>query len=210
MATNRNTFFIAGIGTDVGKTVVSAIISEALSATYWKPVQAGDLHFTDSMKVRAFCSENVTVLPERFLLNTPASPHLAAKLDQVSINKTDFVLPEVEGNLVIEGAGGLMVPLNDDGLLYIDLLKTWKIPAILVSRHYLGSINHTLLSLELLKQSGIVVHAIVFVGDRNEASESIILTKFPIEKVIHIPLVAEVNQDFVRSQSDKTGDYLFI
>lgn len=197
------TYCIAGIGTDVGKTVVSAILAETLSASYWKPVQAGDLHHSDSMKVRTYCSDKVTVLSERFLLNTPASPHLAAQIDGVHIQLTDFQIPVVDGNLIIETAGGLMVPLNEEGDLYIDLLKQWKLPVIIVSRHYLGSINHTLLSLEMLKQSGLEVEAIVFVGEKNEASESVILKRFPIEKVIHIPLTETVDSHFVSSQTEQ-------
>jgi len=202
---DKHSLVIAGIGTDIGKTVVSAIFAEALKAHYWKPVQAGDLSFSDSMKVRAYCSDEVHVLPERYLLNTAVSPHLSARLDGVVIDEHDFELPEVEGNLIIEGAGGLMVPLNDTGFLYIDLIKHWKLPVVLVSRHYLGSINHTLLSLEILKQSGIAVHTIVFIGAPNEASESVVLKRFPPERVIHIPLVDEVNAAFVREQAEKVA-----
>lgn len=204
----QHTFFVAGIGTDVGKTVVSAILAEALQATYWKPVQAGDLHWSDSLKVRSFCSGKVIVLPERYRLNTPASPHLAAQIDGISIEASDFEIPSVEGNLLIEGAGGLMVPLNSEGLLYIDVLKSWKIPAILVSRHYLGSINHTLLSLELLKNEGIELHALVFTGTPNEASESIILKRFPVSRVIRIPQAETVDAAFVRSEAQRVAEIL--
>lgn len=200
---NKKTYFIAGIGTDIGKTVASAVLAEALSATYWKPVQAGDLHHTDSMKVRSWCSEKVTVLPERFRLNTPASPHLSARLDGVSIQASDFTVPQTEGNLLIEGAGGLMVPLNDNGLLYIDLVKAWNFPVILVSRHYLGSINHTLLSLELLKQSGIEVHALVFTGTPNPESEAAIRERFPVKNSIHIPQAETLDADFIRAQAKR-------
>ncbi len=188
--------------------MVSAIVAEALSATYWKPVQAGDLQWTDSMKVQSFCSEKVNVLFERFRFKTAASPHLAARLENVTILESDFDIPATNGNLIIEGAGGLMVPLNDEGLLYIDLLKSWNLPVILVSRHYLGSINHTLLSLELLKQSGIKVHAFVFTGEPNIDSESAILKRFPMEKVIHIPQAEEVNAAFVQEQAAKVCDKL--
>lgn len=198
---NTKSYFITGIGTDVGKTVVSAIIAESLCATYWKPVQAGDLHFSDTLKIKAYCSENVSFLQERYRLNTPASPHYAAKLDGVEIQLSDFELPQVDGNLLIEGAGGLLVPINEKGLLYIDLIKHFSLPVILVSRHYLGSINHTLLSLEALKNRNINVEIIVFVGDENTASESIILSHYPIRKVIRIPLAEEVNSEFVKKQA---------
>ncbi len=198
---DRKSYFITGIGTDVGKTVVSAILSEALEATYWKPVQAGDLDFSDTLKIKAYCSDKVRFLQERFRLNTPASPHLAAKLDGIEIQLSDFELPQVKGNLLIEGAGGLLVPINEKGLLYIDLIQHFNLPVILVSRHYLGSINHTLLSLEALKNRNINVEIIVFVGDENPATESVILSHYQIQKVIRIPLAEEINTEFVSKQS---------
>ncbi len=196
-------FVVAGIGTDVGKTIVSSIFAEALSAAYWKPIQAGDLDNSDSIKVGRYCSEKVTVLPERYLLNTPASPHLAAKIDGIEISLSDFEIPETNQNLIVECAGGLMVPFNEKGDLYLDLLEKWKLPVILVSRNYLGSINHTLLSLEVLKQRNIPVEILVFVGDSNEATESMILSQFPIEKVVRIPMADVVNSEFVQFQAEK-------
>lgn len=195
-----NHLFIAGIGTDVGKTVVSAIIAEALQANYWKPVQAGDLENSDSIKIKRYCSEKVTILPELFKLKTPASPHYAAELDKVNIQLADFILPEVEGNLIIEGAGGLMVPINKDGLLYLDVLQKWNLPIIVVSKHYLGSINHTLMTLEILKHHHLAVDLLVFVGDENKATEEIILKKHPT-KSIRIPLAKKLNTAFVIKQS---------
>jgi dethiobiotin synthetase len=199
----KKTHVIAGIGTDVGKTVVSAILSEAWSAAYWKPVQAGDLDNSDSIKVRNYCSDEVEVLAERYCLNTPASPHYAAKVDGIHISMSDFEIPETDKNLIIECAGGLMVPINEEGDLYLDLIKKWNLPLVLVSRNYLGSINHTLLSLEVLKQRNIQVEILVFVGDTNEATESMILSQFPIEKVIRIPMAENVNSEFVRNQAGK-------
>ena len=198
---NKKSYFVTGIGTDVGKTVVSAILSEALLATYWKPVQAGDLDFSDTLKIKTYCSEKVSFLQERYRLNTPASPHYAAKLDGIEIQLSDFELPKVDGNLLVEGAGGLLVPINEKGLLYIDLIQHFNLPIILVSRHYLGSINHTLLSLEALKNRNLQVEIIVFVGDENPATESIILSHYQIQKVIHIPLSVEFNGEFVRNQA---------
>jgi dethiobiotin synthetase len=195
-------WFITGIGTDVGKTVVSSILAEALGATYWKPVQAGDLHFSDSMKVKSYCSEKVQVLPERYRLNTPASPHYAAQLDQVTIELSDFSLPEVEGNLLIEGAGGLLVPINQKGLLYIDVIKHFNLPVVLVSRNYLGSINHSLLSIEALKSRNIQVDLLVFSGERNEASEEIIQRQLPGVQTIYIPFTSNVDAEFVAQQAE--------
>lgn len=194
-------YFITGIGTDVGKTVVSSIFAQALHAHYWKPVQAGDLDFSDTMKVQANCSDDVKFLPEKYRLKTAASPHLAAQLDGVEIQLSDFQLPDVATNLLIEGAGGLFVPLNDAGLLYIDLIQQFNLPIILVSRHYLGSINHTLLTLEALKNRGLHVEVLVFVGDENAATEQAILQQYPIQKVIRIPLVESITKAFVQEQA---------
>jgi dethiobiotin synthetase len=196
-------YIISGIGTDVGKTVASAIIAQALDATYWKPVQAGDLHFSDSMKVDHWTDEKVTVLPERFRLNQPMSPHAAAAIDEIFIESDDFQIPRVEGNLIIEGAGGLMVPVNSDGLLYIDLFQKWNLPVILISRHYLGSINHTLLSAEALKSRNIPVEGIVFIGDENSATESIILQVTGFKMIGRIPTAEEVNSSFVKEQAQE-------
>jgi dethiobiotin synthetase len=201
-------FFVTGIGTDVGKTVVSAILAEALHATYWKPVQAGDVDFGDKDRVRSWCSEKVVVLPNRFALNTPASPHLAAKIDGISISLDEFELPIVSGNLIVEGAGGLLVPINESGDLYIDLIRKFELPVVVVSRHYLGSINHTLLTLEALKNQQIDVSLLVFVGEENEATESIILTHFPIQKVIRIPIAETVNGEFVRQEAARIGSLI--
>lgn len=195
-------YFITGIGTDVGKTVVSAILVEALQAYYWKPVQAGDLENSDSIKIKHYCSEKVTVLPELFKLKTPASPHYAAALDKVSIQLENFVLPEVEVNLIIEGAGGLMVPINKEGLLYLDVLQKWNLPIIVVSKHYLGSINHTLMTLEILKYHHLAVDLLVFVGDENKATEEIILKKHPT-KSIRIPYAKELNTAFIQEQAER-------
>ena len=194
-------YVISGIGTDVGKTVASAIIAQALDASYWKPIQAGDLHLTDSMKVDQWTDEKVTVYAERYCLNQPMSPHAAAEIDNISIQPDDFQIPEVEGNLIIEGAGGLMVPVNSDGLLYIDLFQKWNLPVILISRHYLGSINHTLLSAEALKLRNIPVEGIVFIGEENCATESIILKVTGLKMIGRIPITNEVNSSFVREQA---------
>lgn len=190
-------YIITGIGTDVGKTVVSAIVAQALKATYWKPVQAGDLDNTDSMKVDRYTTDEVSVLPEQFKLNHPMSPHAAAQLDGVSIRLEDFVLPEVQGNLIVEGAGGLLVPLNSDGLLFADLCQHLNLPIILVSRHYLGSINHTLLTAEVLKNRNLLVKGIIFNGEENSASEAIILQLTGFKNLGRIPQVENIDQAFI-------------
>ena len=168
--------FITGIGTDVGKTIASAIVVEALEADYWKPIQAGDLDHSDSHKVKAQVSNDKTVFhPNAYALNTPASPHYAAAIDNTTIDLKQIKEPKSTNNLVIEGAGGVLVPLNDTDYV-IDLIqKDYKV--IVVSRHYLGSINHTLLTIEALQNRKIKVAGIIFSGDENKATEEIILKK---------------------------------
>ena len=168
--------FITGIGTDVGKTVASAIITQALEADYWKPIQAGDLDNSDSHKVKSkLKNEKSKVHPNSYALNTPASPHLAAQLDNITIDLNKIIEPSTDNHLVIEGAGGILVPLNNHDCI-IDLIKPdYKV--IIVSRHYLGSINHTLLTFEALKSRKTEVAGIIFSGDENKATEEIILSK---------------------------------
>ncbi len=198
----RKQFVITGIGTDVGKTVVSAIVAEALHASYWKPVQAGDLDNSDSIKVQRW-TENVHILPEAFRLNQPMSPHAAAALEQIDISLEQLTLPEFDGNLIVEGAGGVMVPINSKGLVFADLFAHWKLPVIVVSRHYLGSINHTLLTVELLKNRGIEIEGIIFNGEENLATEDIIVSISGVKKLGRIPIAAEVNQEFVLQQAEQ-------
>ena len=168
--------FITGIGTDVGKTIASAIIVEALQADYWKPIQAGDLDNSDSHKVKSLVSNCKTQFHENsYKLNTPASPHLAAKLDGIKIDLKQIIEPKTTNHLVIEGAGGILVPLNDKDCVVDIIQKDYKV--IVVSRHYLGSINHTLLTIEALQNRKIPVAGIIFSGDENKATEEIILKK---------------------------------
>ncbi len=161
----QQSYFLSGIGTDVGKTVASAALQIQLDADYWKPVQAGDLDFGDRDRVQqrsGFPDDRFH--PERFRLRTPASPHLAARLDGVEIRLEDFELPDTGGrNLIVEGAGGLLVPLNDRETI-ADLIAHLGLPVFLVSRHYLGSINHTLLSIELLRARGLELAGLIYSG----------------------------------------------
>lgn len=168
--------FVTGIGTEVGKTVISAILTEALKADYWKPVQAGDLDNTDTMKVQALVSNPDTKFyQEAYRLQYPMSPHAAAELEGIQIELDQIQLPgSSNGNLIIEGAGGLMVPLNDQDMM-VDLITHLDAEVVIVSQNYLGSINHTLLSTELLKQRGIRVLGIIFNGTENKSTEDIIL-----------------------------------
>ncbi|MCX6184055.1 MAG: dethiobiotin synthase [Flavobacterium sp.] len=176
MAPKQRKLFVTGIGTDVGKTIASAILTEALQADYWKPIQAGDLEHSDSIKIKSQISNSKShIFENSYQLNTPASPHYAAELDGITIDLKQIKEPKTSNHLVIEGAGGLLVPLNDTDCI-IDLIQN-DYEVILVSRHYLGSINHTLLSLEALKSRNIPCAGIIFSGDENPATESIILAK---------------------------------
>lgn len=176
----KNTFFVTGISTEVGKTIISAIITEALQADYWKPIQSGDLHNSDTHKVKKLISNTKTVFHKgAYDLQMPASPHLSAKLDNIEIEIDKIIRPKTENHLVIEGAGGLLVPLNEKHTIADLILPSDKI--ILVSRHYLGSINHTLLTYEALKQRNLSIYGIIFSGKENNSSESIILEKTGIK-----------------------------
>ncbi|HSY77076.1 MAG TPA: dethiobiotin synthase [Bacteroidia bacterium] len=173
--------FVTGIGTDVGKTIVAAVITEALQADYWKPVQAG-LDYTDAGTVKSLLTNEKSVIhPEAYRLKMPASPHAAAAAEGISIKIEDIKTPDTSNTLVIEGAGGLMVPLNEKELV-IDLIQALDASVIVVIRHYLGSINHSLLTLQALKQRNIPVMGIVISGTANEQSEKAIMafSNYPI------------------------------
>lgn len=199
--------FITGIGTDVGKTITSAIVTQALESDYWKPIQAGDLDNSDSHKIQRYICNDKTIIHENsYKLNTPASPHLAAAIDGITIDLKKIVEPKTKNHLVIEGAGGLLVPLNDNDCI-IDLIKPdYKI--ILVSRHYLGSINHTLLSFEALKSRNLKVAGIIFSGNENKATEEIILNKTKAKFIGRIDDEPYFDQNVIRYYADKFRENL--
>jgi dethiobiotin synthetase len=168
-------FFISGNGTDVGKTVVSACLVHALEADYWKPIQAGDLEFGDAKRVKNLVGRNCgKIHSSTYGLTQPMSPHAAAKIDAVEIQLGRFKIPKTENDLIIEGAGGLLVPLNEQQTI-MDLMCQLNFPLILVLGTYLGSINHSLLSILAAKQRKVEIAGVIFFGDRNEESERIIL-----------------------------------
>ena len=196
-----NKFFVSAIGTDSGKTVVSAIICEALRADYWKPVQCGfprDLETVQSLVQDPQCN----FYEEQYLLNTPASPHAAAKIDGVALSVADFNLPATNNNLVIEGAGGLLVPLNDTENI-VDRITHFDAEVILVSNLYLGNINHTLLSVEALQNRNLKVKGIIFNGDENKESESIILKRSGYTCLLNIPREDKINPETVVSYANE-------
>ncbi|QNH61074.1 dethiobiotin synthase [Hymenobacter sediminicola] len=166
--------FITGIGTDVGKTFVSAILTEALQADYWKPVQAGLTPTTDAATVRELVQNPVSCFwPERHRLQLPASPHAAAAAEGLTLRPEDFQLPHTDNHLLVEGAGGLLVPLAP-GFLIADLAQQFALDVVVVSRNYLGSINHTLLTMEALQARGLRVRGLVFNGEPTPATEDFI------------------------------------
>lgn len=194
--------FITGIGTDVGKTIASAIITEALEADYWKPVQAGDLENSDTHKIKRYISNSKTHFFENaYALNTPASPHLAAELDGITIDLKTIKEPKTANHLVIEGAGGVFVPLNDTDCVINLIQPDYKV--VVVSRHYLGSINHTLLTIEALKSRKLNIAGIVFNGEENVASESIILKKTGLKIIGRIDNEPYFDQNVIRYYADK-------
>jgi dethiobiotin synthetase len=190
-------YFVTAIGTDSGKTLVSAILCEALGANYWKPVQAG--YPTDKDTVRELISNTTTnIFPEAFLLRTAASPHAAARMEGVDIKIENFAIPESSQDLVIEGAGGCLVPLNEHDFV-IDLAVRFNAVVILVANLYLGSINHTLLTVEALKARGIPVKGIVFNGPENRDSREIILRHSGLSALLHIEKERLITKDVVKS-----------
>ncbi|MCK4777836.1 MAG: dethiobiotin synthase [Actinomycetia bacterium] len=195
--------FVTGIGTEIGKTVVSAILVEALKADYWKPIQAGDLENSDTIKVKNLISNSETVFyPESYRLNRPASPHAAAAIDNVTIELRKILLPETQNNIIIEGAGGLMVPLNDHDMM-IDFIKHLNAEVVLVYKHYLGSINHTILSIEALKQRRMKITGIVFNGKSNPETEDIILRYTGIKLLGKLDEEESITKETIKIYSEK-------
>jgi len=197
-------YIIAGIGTEIGKTVCSAIVTKALDANYWKPVQAGNLTDGDAYWVQQWVP-GTHVFESTYALTNPLSPHTAAELDGIRIELNAFHLPETDQNLVVELAGGIMVPLNDQQT-NLDLMQQLGLPVILVSKNYLGSINHTLLTYEILKSRNIPMVGIIFNGQTNHSGEAFILkyTGLPVllrvneEKEINPSIIAHYAESFQR------------
>ena len=201
----KDTYFVVGISTEVGKTIVSAILTEALQADYWKPIQSGDLENSDTDKVKRLISNSRTVFhPNSYGLHTPASPHLSAQIDGVRIELSKIVRPTTDNTLVIEAAGGLYVPLNEDDMV-LDLIQpTDKV--VLVSRHYLGSINHTLLTYETLKNRGLNIHGLVFSGASHPSTEQVILHHTELPVLLHIDEEPYFDKKVIAEYAGKLAD----
>jgi dethiobiotin synthetase len=193
-------FIVAGIGTEIGKTVVSAILTAGLKADYWKPVQSGDLATGDAYWIRKWVPSAV-VHPSTYALTQPLSPHSAAEIDGITIELNAFEIP-TDQTLIIELAGGIMVPLNDRET-NLDLIQHLQLPVILVSKNYLGSINHTLLTYELLKQHRVPMAGIVFNGPENPSGEKFILNHTGLPLVLRVNTENELNEAVIASYSDK-------
>ncbi|MES2493368.1 MAG: dethiobiotin synthase [Pseudomonadota bacterium] len=192
-----NTIVVAGTDTGVGKTVFAAALTGALGAHYWKPVQAGpdEDGGSDSLRVaRLAAVPDGHILAEAYRLAAPCSPHRAAELDGVAIDPARLALPRVEGSLVVEGAGGVLVPLTRERL-YADQFAAWGAPVVLVARTALGTINHTLLSLEALRARGVAVLGVAFVGDENADSEATIAQMGQVRRLGRLPHLAQITSE---------------
>lgn len=202
---------VTGTDTGIGKTVFSAALAGALDAFYWKPVQAGVEEETDRDAVQRLSGlPEERVLREAYRLKTPASPHLAAKLDGVTIDAVALALPEVDRPLVIEGAGGLIVPLTEN-LTYIDVMARWRAPVVLCARTSLGTINHSLLSIEALRARNIPLLGIAFIGDENSESETVIASMGQVRRLGRLPHLASLTHETLRAafaQHFTVGDFL--
>ncbi|MCL8537954.1 dethiobiotin synthase [Chryseobacterium gallinarum] len=188
--------FITGIGTEIGKTVCSAILVQHFKADYWKPVQSGDLHNTDSNKIKNW-TDSPFCHPETYRLQLAASPHQSAREENVHIKLDDFRLPDTENILIVEGAGGLMVPLSDNRFM-IDLVETLNLPAALVIRNYLGCINHSLLSIMALQQRNILLEYLILNGEFPEDTERVICSFIEKDtKIIRIPEIGQPDRQTI-------------
>ncbi len=186
------TIVVTGTDTDIGKTVFAAGLTAALGARYWKPVQAGLADGSDAASVVTLGVPADHVLPEAYRLTTPCSPHLAAEIDDVTIDPERLTLPEVDGPLVVEGAGGVMVPVTRD-LIFANLFARWGKPVVLVARTGLGTINHSLLSIEALRSRGVPILGMAFIGDAVEDSEATIAALGKVRRLGRLPRLDPLN-----------------
>lgn len=189
--------FVTGIGTDVGKTFVSAILVEALKADYWKPIQTGNFFSTDTAEIKKWISNTESKFhPEAYSLKQYMSPHAAAEVEGISITLDSIHLPETKNTLIVEGAGGLLVPINKTEFI-IDFIKKFDLEVILVIQNYLGSINHSLLSIEALKNRGTKILGIVFNGPPDKLSHDIIMEQCGLKLLGSINKEKEIDQEVV-------------
>ncbi|QQN74461.1 dethiobiotin synthase [Croceicoccus sp. YJ47] len=192
------TIVVTGTDTDIGKTVFAAGLTAAMGAHYWKPVQAGLDDGSDSRTVEMLGVPAARIVPEAYRLTTPCSPHLAAERDGVEIDPARLTLPMVDGPLVVEGAGGALVPVTR-GLLYADLFARWGAPVVIVARTTLGTINHSLLTIEALRSRAVPILGIAFVGEEVEDSERIICAMGRVRHLGRLPHVDPLDARTLRA-----------
>jgi dethiobiotin synthetase len=202
---------VAGTDTEIGKTVFSAGLAALLGANYWKPIQAGLEGETDSQLVARLGGLSADrIMPERYSLKTPASPHQAAAIDGVRIAMDSLDVPDTGGRpLVIEGSGGLLVPL-DDTTLYIDVFARWRLPVVLCARTALGTINHSLLSIEALRHRHLDIAGVAFIGDGNAESERIICEIGRVRRLGRLPRLSPLTANTLRAAFEASfnpGDF---
>lgn len=202
---------VTGTDTEIGKTVFAAGLADMLGACYWKPIQSGLDGETDSQIVaRLGALSEDRILPERYRLKTPVSPHQSAAIDGISIDMAALDVPDTGGrSLVIEGAGGLMVPLNRS-TLYMDVFARWRLPVVLCARTALGTINHSLLSIEALRRRDIKLLGIVFIGEGHPESEQAICEIGRAPRLGRLPRLSPLTQVTLRkafAASFKPGDF---
>ncbi|MEO9599140.1 dethiobiotin synthase [Parasphingorhabdus sp.] len=191
-------FVITGTDTDIGKTIFAAALTAALEASYWKPVQAGIADGTDSETVARIGGVDPSrILPDRYRLEIPASPHYSAAQEGVTIRLEDLDIPQVDGPLIIEGAGGALVPVNPE-LLFADLFAHWSLPVIIVASTSLGTINHSLLTIEALRCRNVPIHGIAFIGDENVDSEQTICRIGAVPHLGRLPIIDDLAPEPLR------------
>ncbi|MFK7953851.1 MAG: dethiobiotin synthase [Ekhidna sp.] len=198
---SQKKIIVAGIGTDTGKTVASAILCQALKADYWKPIQAGDLENSDSIKTKKLSPDTI-IHKEAYMLSQPMSPHAAADIDKTRIDEHQLQIPETENHLIIELAGGLMVPMRED-YLNIDWICKTELPVVLVADYYLGSINHTLLSLSLLKQKQVPLLGIIFNGEKNPSTFEVVMNRTQATCLLEIDREQELTPKIIQSYAER-------
>lgn len=206
MLKTNNIFFITGIGTNVGKTIVAAILAEALKADYWKPIQAGNVESSDPMIVSNLVSNKESEIhPPTYSFELPASPNFAAENEGVEINLKKIKIPYTKNTLIIEGAGGLMVPLNKKDLV-IDLISYLNVPVILIVQNYLGAINHTILSIEALRKRNISIAGIIYNGGSRSENINFIEQYSNIKTLYIIPELEVINKEIISREAVKFAD----
>ncbi len=200
---------IVGIHTEIGKTVTSAILTQALEADYWKPVQSGSIEGTDRQTVKSLVINHKSLFhPESYCFKAPLSPHTASDMEGVEILAKNIILPQTDNRLIMETAGGLLSPLAKN-FTNLDLVKKFNFPVILVSRDYLGSINHTLLTYHVLREASIPILGIVFTSEANISGREYILDYTKLTLLADFPFSDKITPEFVTEQANKLDKKLF-